>query len=150
MPARPAKPASMSWVAPYLVVRDADAAAAFYARAFGFAKRFSVPMPDGKSGHTEMVWHNAVIMFGPESGYGGTCKTPASLGAMSPVGLYVYHEDVDALYAQATAAGARADGPPQTMFYGDRVVKLTDPDGHLWYFATNVADFDPAKAPPPK
>jgi uncharacterized glyoxalase superfamily protein PhnB len=32
------------------------------------------------------------------------------------------------------------------MFYGDRVVKLTDPDGHLWYFATNVADFDPSTA----
>jgi uncharacterized glyoxalase superfamily protein PhnB len=34
---------------------------------------------------------------------------------------------------------------PQDMFYGDRVCTLVDPDGHIWYFATNVADFDPAK-----
>ena len=33
---------------------------------------------------------------------------------MSPVGLYVYCDDVDALYARATAAKAKADGPPQT------------------------------------
>lgn len=147
MPTRPPKPAKMSWLAPYLVVKDADAAADFYTRAFGFEKRFSMPMPDGRTGHTEMAYRDSVIMFGPEAGYGGVCKTPANLGVMSPVGLYVYCDDVDALYSRATAEGASADGPPQTMFYGDRMVKLTDPDGHIWYFATNVADFDPAHAP---
>ena len=30
-----------------------------------------MPGPDGKTGHTEMAWHDAVIMFGPETGYGG-------------------------------------------------------------------------------
>jgi uncharacterized glyoxalase superfamily protein PhnB len=33
------------------------------------------------------------------------------------------------------------------MFWGDRLCKLMDPDGIIWNFATNVADFDPSKAP---
>jgi uncharacterized glyoxalase superfamily protein PhnB len=36
---------------------------------------------------------------------------------------------------------------PEDKFYGDRVCALTDPSGYTWYFATNVADFDPSKAP---
>ena len=32
-------------------------------------------------------------------------------------------------------------------FYGDRICCVADPDGHTWNFATNVADFDPTKAP---
>jgi uncharacterized glyoxalase superfamily protein PhnB len=37
--------------------------------------------------------------------------------------------------------------PPTDMFYGDRNCSVVDPDGHLWYFSTNVADFDPSKVP---
>jgi uncharacterized glyoxalase superfamily protein PhnB len=33
------------------------------------------------------------------------------------------------------------------MFWGDRMCSLIDTDGYAWQFATNVADFDPAKAP---
>lgn len=64
------------------------------------------------------------------------------------MGLYVYVEDVDALFARATAAGAKGERPPQDMFYGDRVCQVIDPDGHSWSFGTNVADFDPTKPCP--
>jgi uncharacterized glyoxalase superfamily protein PhnB len=148
MSKRPARPAGTPWLSPYLTVKDSDAALDFYQRAFGFEKKFSFPMPNGKTGHVEMTYHDALIMFGPESGDPtGQCKTPATLGVSSPVGLYVYCDDVDALFARATAAGARADFPPQDMFWGDRMCKLTDPDGHVWNFATNIADFDPSKVP---
>ena len=148
MSKRPARPAGVPWLMPYLSVRDADKALDFYQRAFGFEKRMAFPGPDGKTGHAEMTWQDAVIMFGPECTKDGkTFKAPVSLGINSPVGLYVYCNDVDALYARATAAGARGDSPPQDMFWGDRMCTLVDPDGHIWTFATNVADFDPSKAP---
>ena len=147
MSKRPARPAGTPWLMPYLVVRDADAAVDFYQRAFGFTKKFSFPGPDGRTGHAEMTWQDAVIMLGPENPNMGPWKAPVTSGVTSPVGLYVYCEDVDALFAQATKAGAKGDLPPQEMFWGDRMCKLTDPDGHTWSFATNVADFDPAKAP---
>jgi uncharacterized glyoxalase superfamily protein PhnB len=142
---RPAKPANASWVSPYLTVRDSDAAIAFYQKAFGFEKRFAMTGPDGRTGHVEMVWHGAVIMFGPEGT--GPCKAPVSTGTRSPVALYLYCDDVDALHQRAIAAGAKSERAPQDMFYGDRTCTVIDPEGHVWYFATNKADFDPAKAP---
>jgi len=143
---RPPRPEGYSWLCPYLVVKDAEKAANFYEKAFGLKKKFSMPLPDGKAGHTEMYWHDCVIMFGPEQPQ-FPCKAPVTSGVQPPVQLYLYCEDVDAMYERASKAGAKADQKPETMFYGDRVCKMTDPDGHIWTFATNVADFDPSKAP---
>jgi len=147
MSKRPPRPPGTPWISPYLTVKDADAALDFYQRAFGFEKKSVMPGPDGRTSHVELGWHDGMIMFGPEGAYGSTTKAPASSGAASPVTLYVYCDDVDALFARATAAGAKVIFPPQDMFWGDRLCKLTDPDGHIWNFATNVADFDPTKGP---
>ena len=143
---RPAKPAHAPWIAPYLTVRDADAAIAFYEQAFGFEKRFSMPGPDGRTAHAEMVWQESSFMLGRE-GAENKCQAPVTIGARPPVSLYVYCQDVDALFKRATAAGAKGELSPQNMFWGDRMGTLVDPDGHVWNFATNVADFDPSKAP---
>lgn len=144
MPDRPPKPAQSPWLVPALVVRDADAALAFYSEAFGFEKAFAMPGPDGKTKHAEMTWHDCRIMFSPE--FGGKCQAPITTGMRPSVALYLYCDDVDALCRQAEAAGAEVETPPQDMFWGDRMCTLIDPDGHIWSFATNVADFDPAKA----
>lgn len=57
------------------------------------------------------------------------------------------HHDVDAHYQQAIAAGATQLQPPTEMFWGDRMYKVADSDGHYWAFAQNVADFDLSKVP---
>ena len=146
MSKRPAKPAEMPWVTPFLTVRDADAALAFYQKAFGFEKKMAMAGPDGRTAHAEVRFRDGVIMFGPEGGQ-NKCKAPVTTGSRPPVGLFVYCDDVDALFKRATAAGAKVDKPPTDMFYGDRICTLIDPDGHLWSFGTNIADFDPSKAP---
>jgi uncharacterized glyoxalase superfamily protein PhnB len=147
MPKRPPCPPGTPWLSPYLTVRDAAAATAFYAKAFGFETKMAMPGPDGKQGHTEMTYKDALLMFGPEQAAGSPCKAPVTSGTPPAVSLYVYCDDVDALYQRAVAAGARVEIPPQDMFWGDRMCKLVDPDGHIWTFATNVADFDPNKVP---
>jgi uncharacterized glyoxalase superfamily protein PhnB len=147
MSKRPARAAGMPWLTPYLTVKDADAALDFYQRAFGFEKRMAMPGPDGRTKHAELAWRDAVVMLGPEGGEGCPAKSPATSGTPSPVGLYLYCDDVDAMYARASSAGAKVPSPPQTMFWGDRVFQAIDPDGHNWTFATNVADFDPANVP---
>jgi PhnB protein len=147
MSKRPPRPQGSPWLTPYLTVRDADAALEFYQRAFGFEKRFSMKGPDGRTAHVEITWREAVIMFGLEGDRDGCkVKAPVTSGVTPPIGLYVYCDDVDALYARATAAGAASVSAPQDMFWGDRMCRLRDPDGHDWSFATNVADFDPSKA----
>jgi PhnB protein len=134
----------MPWLSPYLTVKDSAAALDFYQRAFGFEKKFAAQMPDGRVGHCEMAWNDSKIMFGPEMGNGNPCKAPVTLGVTSPVSLYVYCDDVDALSARAQKAGAKLEMPPEDMFYGDRVSKLIDPDGHVWYFATHTGRKAPA------
>jgi len=126
----------MPVVMAYLTVRDPTASLAFYQKAFGFAPLGEPLVEAGKIVHAEMKWHEGVIMFGPEGGFGAEAKSPASSGVPSPLGLYVYCEDVDALYARALAAGATSVSAPQDMFWGDRVCKVKDPDGFTWSFGT--------------
>jgi PhnB protein len=146
MSKRPAKPSNMPWLTPCLTVKDPDAAVAFYEKAFGFEKRFSMPGPDGRTAHAEVAWRDCLVMLGPESAT-EPCKSPATSGVRPSSSLYLYCDDVDALFQRAKAAGARVEAPPQDMFWGDRVCTLIDPDGYRWSFGTNVADFDPTKTP---
>jgi PhnB protein len=143
---RPAKPSNMPWLIPCLTVKDADAAVAFYEKAFGFEKHFSMPGPEGRTIHAEVGWRDTAVMIGPECSE-HPCKSPATSGIRPPNSLYVYCDDVDALFKRATAAGATVESPPKDMFWGDRSCTLIDLDGYVWSFATNVADFDPSKAP---
>lgn len=148
MAARPPKPAQYPWLMPYITVRDVRHAMDFYEKAFGFeACPNPVTTPDGKIMHGEMKHKDAVMMFGPESAKCPT-KAPVTTSVSSPIGCYLYCDDVNALHQRATAAGAECVVPPTDMFWGDRMASYRDPDGHVWSFATNVADFDPTKIPP--
>jgi PhnB protein len=72
------------------------------------------------------------------------------MGAVAPpaggghsVSFLVYVPDVDAAFARALAAGAKAVRPVQDQFYGDRSGTLEDPFGHQWTLATHVEDVSP-------
>ena len=145
MSKRPAKQPGMPWVSSYLTTPDGAKALDFYQRAFGFEKKNVMAGPDGTIMHAEVAWKDGIVMFGPSNKV--ETKTPAQSGVMPPFGIFVYVDDVDALHARATAAGAKVVFPLADQFWGDRTVTLSDPDGYCWTFATNVADFDPSKAP---
>ncbi|HZQ45988.1 MAG TPA: VOC family protein [Verrucomicrobiae bacterium] len=53
----------------------------------------------------------------------------------SPVVIYLYFENVDAVIERAEAAGARVLLPAQNQFWGDRVGRIIDPAGHVWNIA---------------
>lgn len=142
MTTRPFKPNGIPRLFPYLTVKDAQRSIDFYTKAFGF-QTSSDPACDeqGNITHVEMKFgEDAVIMFAPEGSWGSTRKAPVSLKVQPSLVLYTYCEDVDALYQQAMINGAVSVMKPETMFWGDRCCSLTDPDGHEWMFATNVAD----------
>lgn len=46
-------------------------------------------------------------------------------------------EKVDAVYAQAIEAGAKAIKPPSKAFWGGYSGYFADPDGHMWEIAFN-------------
>jgi PhnB protein len=144
---RPPRPSTMLWLTPALTVRDVDKAINFCVRAFGFEKGLTMPDKTGKTVHGELKYEGStIVMFGREGAMDCPSKSPASSKTDCPIGLYVYCEDIDALYQRAKAAGATVVSEPKDMFWGDRVASFKDPEGYSWMFATNVADFDPSKA----
>ena len=132
-------PAGYHTATPYLVVSDAARAIDFYKQAFGATELARMPGPPGKIAHAEIKIGDSMIMLSDEL-MGN--RSPQSLGG-SPVSIFLYVEDVDSLFDQATKAGAKSDMPPADMFWGDRFGKLTDPFGHQWAVATHVEDVTP-------
>jgi PhnB protein len=128
-------------VAPYLFIKGAGDAIEFYKKAFGARDLGRMTQPDGKVAHAEIQIGGSRIMLSDEHPPMGAVG-PASLGG-SPVMLHLYVDDVDALFAQAVAAGATVVRPLTDEFYGDRAGGLKDPFGHLWHLATHKEDLTP-------
>ena len=69
------------------------------------------------------------------------CRDPAAeMDGSSPVGLYVYLDDVDSAVQRALELGATLLSPPQDQFWGDRTAWVMDPQGHVWTFATRIEE----------
>ncbi len=128
-------------IIPYLSYADAPAAVEFLCSAFGFTAGMQMPMGDGVLGHAELHLEDNVLMLASafeEMGQASPQNLPALHGQ-----VMVYVDDVDAHYAQAKAGGATITQEPEDQFYGDRVYRATDPEGHLWVFTQHVRDVSP-------
>lgn len=125
-------------ITPYLIIDGASEAIAFYKKAFGAVEMLRIPGPDNKVGHAEIVVGNSRIMLADENP-DMKSTSPKTLKG-SPVTLLLYTEDVDAVFAQALAAGAKMTSPLQNMFYGDRSASVEDPFGHHWHLSTHIED----------
>jgi PhnB protein len=134
-------PAGYPPITPYLRVRGADRAVAFYKQAFGAKEKGRMASPDGRVMHAEIQVFNTRVMLSDEFPDRGTLS-PESLKG-SPVGLFVYTRDVDAAITRAVAAGATVTMPAQDMFWGDRFGTIRDPFGHDWQLATHKEDVAP-------
>jgi len=120
-----------------LTVTDIKAAAAFYQKAFGFAKRAIMNGPDGKPVHAELTLRGTTLMLGPEMPQMGA-RSAKTIGA-SPASLYLLTENSDKTVAKAVKLGATPKGPVMDMFWGDRCGTVVDPEGYSWMVATHKA-----------
>ena len=131
-------PEGFEGATPYLSIKGAAAAIEFYKKAFGATETMRMAGPDGRIGHAEIKIGKANIMLAdehPEIGF----LSPSTLGG-SPVAIHIYVENIDALAAQAEAAGAKVLRAVSDQFYGDRTGQFQDPFGHVWHFATHKED----------
>lgn len=126
-------PKKSTAITPHLTVRDVEAAAKFYEKAFGFTRKFALPGAGGRIMHAELTHENCTVMLGPESRERGMLA-PITAGG-SAVSIFVYVPDVDKQHARAIAAGAKELMPPSDQFFGSKTSLLLDPDGHQWMFA---------------
>ena len=116
---------------PFLIVPDGAAAIDFYKRAFGAIETARHTDPGGKIMYAEVQIGDSRIMMGEHKEVGAV--TPE---ALPPVSIYLYVEDVDALFDRAAAAGAKVLYPVRNQFYGNREGGLADPFGIVWWIAT--------------
>jgi uncharacterized glyoxalase superfamily protein PhnB len=114
---------------PYLVVRDARAAIAWYGEAFG-ARPVGDPYVDGddRIGHAELEVGDVPLYLAdeyPELGLTGP-------GDSSPaVSLHLTVPDVDAVVRRADDCGATVERQPADTPHG-RTGVVVDPYGHRW------------------
>jgi PhnB protein len=125
---------------PYISVRNTAKAIEFYKKAFGAKEIGRINMPDGSIAHAEIEIDGARIMIADENEqWGNLC--PQTLGG-SPIGLCLYVDNVDAVYARAISEGATVTGGMEVkdQFHGDRSGSITDPFGHKWTIMTHIED----------
>ncbi|MCK9800059.1 VOC family protein [Pseudomonas sp. MAFF 302030] len=133
-------PEGYSSVTPYMGVQRAAEAIEFYKQAFGATEVMRLEMPDGGIGHAELRIGDSAIMLGTP------CEDMA-LGSpdshKTTVGIHLYVEDVDLLFARAIAAGGQVASEVKDQFYGDRSGTLKDPFGHLWFISSRKENLSP-------
>jgi PhnB protein len=136
-------PQGLHTVTPHLILDDAATAIDWYKRGFGADEISRSAGPDGKIMHAEIRIGNSHLYLNDAMGGG---KGPKALGG-SPVGLWLYVDDADAMFDRAVSAGATvAPGPMgqmQDQFWGDRCGTLIDPAGFQWTIATRKEDLTP-------
>jgi uncharacterized glyoxalase superfamily protein PhnB len=86
--------------------------------------------PDGRIMHAEVKIGDTILMLGE----------PVGSWKPKPCNLYVFVEDVDAVYHKAIQAGGKSLGEPKDQFYGDRSGGVEDPSGNCWFIATHIED----------
>jgi uncharacterized glyoxalase superfamily protein PhnB len=117
-------------ITPYLVVEGVPKLIEFLKQAFGAQEQGRMARPDGGVMHAEVKVGDSKLMMGE----------PMGDWKAKPCSLYLYVEDVDAVYQHAIQAGGTSVSEPSDQFYGDRTGGVIDPSGNYWGIATHVED----------
>ena len=119
-------------VDPWVISSDTEAEIAFLETAFDAQETPGSRMlgPDARIGHVEVELGESVIMlFDAQQEW---LPTPAH--------LRIYVADTQETFDRAVAAGARAVTDPTELAFGERVARVRDPQGHLWWIHQRVED----------
>ena len=117
-------------VTPWIIGRNTAGLIDFLTAAFGAREIARVVGEDGSIGHAEMrLGDSVVMMFDSRPGWPDT-----------PAFIRLYLPDAEATFARAVKAGATAVTEVTHLAFGDRVGRVRDPFGNLWWLQTRVED----------
>jgi PhnB protein len=133
-------PVGYHTMTPCLAINGAARAIEFYKKAFGASELMRFAHGD-KVGHAELQIGDSKVMISDEFPEMGV-RSPQAAGG-SPSAIYLYVDNVDAVWDRALTAGAKQIRPVEDKFYGDRSGTLQDPFGHTWHLATHQEDVPP-------
>jgi uncharacterized glyoxalase superfamily protein PhnB len=120
-------PEGYGTVTPFVIVKGAAAFIDYTTRAFDAVDIARVER-NGAIGHAEVrIGDSVVMLFDSKPDWPWT-----------PAFLRLFVDDCDATYEQAIAAGGRSVTEPGTMPWADRVARVRDPFGNLWWIMTRL------------
>ena len=114
-------------VTPWVVTRDTRRLLEFIKQAFDAEEIGLVEVEGGAIGHAEARIGDSVIMM---------FYSPFPVATPGLLRLYV--EDGDAVFRRAVAAGATVVTRLTELAWGDRVGRVRDPLGNLWWIQERV------------
>lgn len=104
----------------------------FYEAAFGASVDFVTPESGEEVHHAQISIGGAMFMCGTGQEDGLSVEA----GKGSSYWIVDSPAEIDALHAQAMAAGATDERAPYDADYGGRHCTVRDPDGNAWSFGT--------------
>ncbi len=117
-------------VTPWIVSKDTARVLEFVRAAFGAEEVARVELKDGSIGHAEVrIGDSVVMMFDAKKDWPDT-----------PCFLRLYVEDGDAVFRRALEAGGTTVTEMTMLFFGDRVGRVRDPLGNVWWIQERVED----------
>ncbi|MBO0687918.1 MAG: VOC family protein [Candidatus Dormibacteraeota bacterium] len=127
-----------STVSAHIAVRGAEAAAAWYERAFGAELGRRIAVPDGRFMEIEVRLGDSVVSICDEFPEMGVVS-PLSLGGTYGA-LHIATTDASTVWSQALAAGAEVHQELADTFWGERHGQIIDPFGHRWGISQRLRD----------
>jgi PhnB protein len=126
-------PDGYTTVTPWLISTDTSAELEFIRVAFDGEELARVVGKDERIGHAETRIGDAIVLLfdAPED------------WPPTPCFLRLYVEDADETYRRAQEAGAHPVTAPTELFWGDKVGRVRDPLGNLWWIQQRVAEPTP-------
>jgi len=104
---------------------------------FGLTRSMEVRCKSGNLVHAEMRFGACTIIIDAE--WPDIVSSPMSLGGATTQIVYVQIEEgLDRHFARARAHGAFILSELENQYYGDRLYRAKDPEGHIWTFSQAV------------
>ncbi|WP_416974589.1 VOC family protein [Streptomyces sp. 4F14] len=123
-------PEGYTTVTPWLISRDTVQLIDYLKRAFDAEELACLTGEDGTVHHAEVRIGDSVVMM-----FDARPEWPPTPGF-----LRLYVEDADAVHRQAVRAGGTSVTEVTHLFFGDRVGRVRDPLGNLYWIQTRVED----------
>ena len=123
-------PEGYTTVTPWIISADTPQLIDFLAAAFDGTELARMANEDGSISHAEIRIGDAVVM---------AFDAPTGIDAM-PAFIRLYVDDARKGFAKALEAGATEVTKPTLLAFGDRVARVRDPLGNIWWLQQRVED----------
>ncbi len=126
-------PEGYTTVTPWLISRDTARLIDYVTEAFDATEVSRLTNDGGRVEHAEVRIGDAMVMM-----FDARPEWPPTPGF-----LRLYVDDADDVHRRAVAAGGTSVTEVTHLFFGDRVGRVRDPLGNVWWIQTQIEEVSP-------